>query len=75
MGPRFLLTDWQPPVAGPLRLQRHFDIEVIPNNFTWANNFNILFVDQPVGTGLTYADTTNSNPFVTSMDRTSSPIL
>lgn len=40
------------------------------NNYTWANKYNLLFVDQPVGTGLSYADTTsgNPNPFVKSMN-------
>lgn len=39
------------------------------NNYTWANRYNLLFVDQPVGTGLSYADTnTGVNPFVKSMD-------
>jgi len=38
------------------------------NNYTWANNYNLLFIDQPVGTGLSYADTTYGNTFAKSMD-------
>lgn len=55
---------------GPLQLVRNFDVIVRQNNYTWANKYNLLFVDQPVGTGLSYADTTpgNPNPFVKSMD-------
>ena len=53
---------------GPLLLVRHFDVEVVHNNFTWVNNFNVLFVDQPVGTGLSYADESSGIPFVKSLD-------
>jgi carboxypeptidase C (cathepsin A) len=37
---------------------------MVQNNFTWANNYNLLFVDQPVGTGLSYADPTFTKSFV-----------
>ena len=47
-------------------------MKVVQNNYTWANNFNVLFVDQPVGTGLSYADTSSGSPFVTSLDGTNS---
>ena len=30
--------------------------EIVKNNYTWIKSFNVLFVDQPVGTGLSYAD-------------------
>ena len=43
-------------------------VEVVENNFTWANNYNLLFIDQPVGTGLSYADPSYSQPFAKSMD-------
>lgn len=44
---------------------------VTQNNYTWANNYNLLFIDQPVGTGLSYADTTNgANPFAKSLNGT-----
>jgi len=53
---------------GPLRLRRNFEVIVEANNYTWVNNFNVLFVDQPVGTGLSYADTTNgAQPFAKSL--------
>ena len=43
--------------------------EMVLNNYTWALDYNLLFVDQPVGTGLSYADTTNgADPFVKNMD-------
>jgi vitellogenic carboxypeptidase-like protein len=41
------------------------------NNLTWANNYNLLFVDQPIGTGLSYADK-DAEP--TTLEGTSSPI-
>lgn len=54
---------------GPLQLVRDFDVVMKQNNFTWANKYNLLFIDQPVGTGLSYADTENGyDPFVKSMD-------
>jgi len=43
-----------------------FDIE--RNKFAWTNNYNILFVDQPVGTGLSYADPGFPKAYVTDMD-------
>lgn len=53
---------------GPLLLKKYFDVTVQTNNYTWVNNFNVLFVDQPVGTGLSYADTANgSKPFAKSL--------
>lgn len=59
---------------GPLRLVRQYD--AVLNNYTWANNFNLLFIDQPIGTGLSYADTSNgANPFVKNQDRTLYPII
>jgi carboxypeptidase C (cathepsin A) len=41
---------------------------MVLNQYSWAKKYNILFVDQPVGTGLSYADTNSSRPYVTSMD-------
>jgi vitellogenic carboxypeptidase-like protein/serine carboxypeptidase 1 len=41
--------------------------DVIRNNFTWTKDYNILFVDQPVGTGLSYADQEFPNSYCTSM--------
>lgn len=54
---------------GPLFLIRqNRQIQIIQNNFTWANNYNLLFVDQPVGTGFSYADTNSGNPFSKNLD-------
>lgn len=54
---------------GPLLLLRQdFKVQVVQNNFTWANNYNLLFVDQPVGTGLSYADVSFGNPFAKTLD-------
>ena len=53
---------------GPLQIIRHFDISIVENNYTWVKNYNVLFVDQPVGTGLSYADTSSGSPYVTSLD-------
>jgi carboxypeptidase C (cathepsin A) len=51
---------------GPLLLIRDFDVQIVQNNYTWANNYNLLFIDQPVGTGLSYID--NSNRFAKTLD-------
>lgn len=42
--------------------------DIIRNNFTWVKDYNVLFVDQPVGTGLSYADPTVSDPYVHNQD-------
>lgn len=43
--------------------------EIVANNWTWVNHYNVLFVDQPVGTGLSYADPNfKPSPYVTNMD-------
>lgn len=42
--------------------------KVVKNNYTWVKDYNVLFVDQPVGTGLSYADPDVPNPYVHSMD-------
>ena len=56
---------------GPLQIVRDLDVMIKQNSNTWANKYNLLFIDQPVGTGLSYADTTGgANPFVHSMDGT-----
>jgi vitellogenic carboxypeptidase-like protein len=47
--------------------------EIVRNNYTWAKEYNLLFVDQPVGTGLSYADPdykspNNKSAYCTSME-------
>ncbi|CAH0558960.1 unnamed protein product [Brassicogethes aeneus] len=36
------------------------DIELNPRNSTWVKNVNVLFVDNPVGTGFSYVEKTKS---------------
>ena len=50
---------------GPLQLIKEFDTKIQQNNYTWANKYTLLFVDQPVGTGLSYAD--SDSAFVQSL--------
>ncbi|XP_044259031.1 retinoid-inducible serine carboxypeptidase-like [Tribolium madens] len=33
-----------------------FDADLNPRNTTWINNYNVLFVDNPVGTGYSHVD-------------------
>lgn len=42
--------------------------EIIRNEYAWTKEYNILFVDQPVGTGLSYADPSYPNVYCKSMD-------
>jgi vitellogenic carboxypeptidase-like protein/serine carboxypeptidase 1 len=42
--------------------------QLVKNEYSWVKNYNVLFVDQPVGTGLSYADTTFTNVFCKTMD-------
>ncbi|CAG9130065.1 unnamed protein product [Plutella xylostella] len=37
-------------ILGPL------DLSLQPRNYTWVNDFNVLFLDNPVGTGFSYVD-------------------
>jgi carboxypeptidase C (cathepsin A) len=38
--------------VGPLLLKKIFSISVEDNKYTWARDSNLLFVDQPIGTGV-----------------------
>ena len=41
--------------------------EVVKNNFTWIKDYNVIFVDQPVGTGLSFADPNHPNVYCHNM--------
>jgi vitellogenic carboxypeptidase-like protein len=56
LGPFWLVPD----TDQPYRVTR--------NNNSWVKDYNVLFVDQPIGTGLSYADPRVPNPYVHSMD-------
>lgn len=54
---------------GPLLIKRtSTNVQIVPNDFSWVKKYNVLFVDQPVGTGLSYADVNTPGSFATSMD-------
>lgn len=55
LGPYWLVTDSSEPY------------KIVKNNNSWVKDYNVLFMDQPVGTGLSYADP-RSNYYVHSMD-------
>lgn len=38
--------------VGPLMLKKVFSISVEDNRYTWARDSNLLFIDQPIGTGV-----------------------
>lgn len=42
--------------------------EIIKNEHSWVKDYSVLFVDQPVGTGLSYADPNHQNAYCKSMD-------
>lgn len=55
---------------GPLWVVRSIigsGLQIKRNTDSWANNYNLLFVDQPVGTGLSYADPDVKNAYVKNM--------
>jgi len=41
--------------------------EIIKNNHTWIKDYNVIFVDQPVGTGLSFADPNHPSPYCKNM--------
>jgi vitellogenic carboxypeptidase-like protein len=44
--------------------------EIVANAYTWIKDYNVLFVDQPVGTGLSYADPNfKPSPYCTNMSQ------
>ena len=42
--------------------------EVHENKHSWVHDYNVIFVDQPVGTGLSYADPNHPSPYCKNMD-------
>lgn len=41
--------------------------EIVKNNYTWVKEYNVIFVDQPVGTGLSWADPSHPSPYCKNM--------
>lgn len=37
-----------------------YDMNMNPRNHTWVKDYNVLFIDNPVGTGFSYVDDSNS---------------
>ena len=56
---------------GPYRItvSKTKAFNIIRNDNAWTKNYNILFVDQPVGTGLSYADPSYHDVYVTNMSQ------
>ena len=51
--------------SGPLRVRRigkgDDDFELHAADNSWADDYNLVFVDQPVGTGFSYGDSYLTN--------------
>ena len=41
--------------------------DITRNNNSWVRDYNVIFVDQPIGTGLSYADPSYPKAYVTNM--------
>ena len=41
--------------------------DIVRNNDSWTKDYNVVFVDQPVGTGLGYADEIFKDVYCTNM--------
>jgi carboxypeptidase D len=41
---------------GPLRVQKGDDYEIHPAEEAWTDSYNMIYLDQPVGTGFSYGD-------------------
>ena len=59
---------------GPLRLNvtgpEPDDIELYPAEDAWTDHFNMIYLDQPVGTGFSYG-----NSFISNLDQGSKEFL
>lgn len=42
--------------------------EIVKNNNTWILDYNVIFVDQPIGTGLSYADPNHPDAYCKNME-------
>lgn len=51
---------------GPSRIDKH--LNVVNNPYAWNSNASVIFLDQPVNTGLSYSDSTVSNTIAAGKD-------
>ncbi|XP_050457994.1 retinoid-inducible serine carboxypeptidase-like [Cataglyphis hispanica] len=49
------------------------DVDLKPRNYTWVKNYNLLFIDNPVGTG--FSNVENKSSFVTTNAEIASDLL
>ncbi|XP_029164024.1 retinoid-inducible serine carboxypeptidase-like [Nylanderia fulva] len=49
------------------------DMDLKPRNYTWVENYNVLFIDNPVGSGFSYAN--DSSAFATTNAQIASDLL